>query len=63
MQIRLRMPVVGPRGSAEAVVEQRGGDTISVHVQLPGGGRINVGSGGGGGGGGRVIDVDWKEVR
>lgn len=64
-QVRLRMPVVGPRGTAEAIVEQRGDDR-QIHVKLPEGGRISVGSGNDGNGrygGGRVIDVEAEDVR
>jgi hypothetical protein len=58
------MPVVGLRGTAEAVVEQRGHNRhISIH--LPGGGHVHVGSRSNGGlhGSGRVIDVDAEDVR
>lgn len=63
-QVRLRMPVTGSRGMAEALVEQQGNDR-QIYLQLPGGGRIRVGSGSGDGyyASGRVIDVEAEDVR
>jgi hypothetical protein len=63
-QVRLRMPVVGSSGSAEAVMEQSG-DSRHITVQLPGGGRIHVGprSSGDRYDSGSVIDVEAEDVR
>ena len=58
------MPVVGLRGTAEAVVEQSG-DSHRIIVDLPGGDRILVDprSTGGRYDSGRVIDVEAEDVR
>lgn len=63
-RVRLQMLVVGLRGTAEAVVEHSG-DSRRITVNLPGGGRIHVGSRSSGSryDGGRVIDVEAEDVR
>lgn len=63
-RVRLQMPVVGSRGSAEAVMEQSD-NSRRITVHLPGGGRIPVGphSSGGRYDSGRVIDVEAEDVR
>jgi len=70
--VSLIMPVVGSRGTAQAIVEAtESGDSVSdmnIQVRMPSGAIVNVrdtgdGPGGPGGASGRIIDAEWKEVQ